>query len=258
MERAIVTQVPGTTRDALEEKIRLGDMILNIIDTAGIRNTEDIVEKIGVDRSREYASKADLIIWMIDGSRPLDEDDREILQLVSGKKAIILINKQDLPVISGKNEIRQMLLSDIVNRQSENGSGSGSKVTENSVNICSHSDERSDKQTEVMSGMIPIFFTSVKERAGIDEVVQKIKTMFYHKEINFNDQVYITNMRQKQSLSASLSSLDKAMESIRNQVPEDFYTIDLMDAYSHLGSVIGETLEDDLADEIFSKFCMGK
>ena len=289
MERAIVTQIPGTTRDALEEKVRLGDLTLNIIDTAGIRNTDDIVEKIGVDRSRDYASRADLIIWMIDGSRPLDTDDRQIIQLVSGKKAIIILNKQDLPTVSGEKEIAKML--------SENGEEAGeaagatgklgkSKRLDNNIEAdkavgeagrsgknrlsedcagdgefriaCDEESFNKNINKMLVTIPIPIIRTSVKEQEGIDEVIQTIQEMFYRKEINFNDQVYITNIRQKQLLSESLCSLEKAMESIRNQVPEDFYTIDLMDAYAHLGSVIGETVEDDLADEIFSKFCMGK
>lgn len=245
MERAIVTQIPGTTRDALEEKIRLGDMTLNIIDTAGIRNTEDIVEKIGVDKSREYASAADLIIWMIDGSRPLDDDDREIMHLTAGKKTIILLNKQDLPELAGEKELAQMLIENKEAAQEEGWQENGKQENNN--------------ETECFNkNNTPVIHTSVKDHAGVDEVIQTIRTMFYQKEINFNDQVYITNMRQKQALRDSLSSLEKAMESIKNQVPEDFYTIDLMDAYTHLGSVIGESLEDDLADEIFSKFCMGK
>jgi len=254
MDRAIVTQIPGTTRDALEEKIRLGDMTLNIIDTAGIRNTEDLVEKIGVDKSREYASAADLIIWMIDGSRPLDDDDREIMHLTAGKKTIILLNKQDLPELAGEKELAQMLGENAMQGKDEIPG-----VIDAEEKSEAHMDEGAVLvKISFIKNNIPIIKTSVKEHDGVDEVIQTIRTMFYQKEINFNDQVYITNMRQKQALRDSLSSLGKAMESIENQVPEDFYTIDLMDAYTHLGSVIGESLEDDLADEIFSKFCMGK
>jgi len=252
MERAIVTQIPGTTRDALEEKIRLDDMTLNIIVTAGIRNTEDIVERIGVDRSREYAVGADLIIWMIDASRALDDDDREILQLIRGKKAIILLNKQDLPKVTGEDGLECLL--------KEQGLAVEDVYSEESINKNNmpwqETSETQDKNNN--PGTIPVVYTSVKQGVGISVITALLRRMFYQKEINFNDQVYITNMRQKQSLTASLSSLDRAMDSIRSGMPEDFYTIDLMDAYTALGSVIGETIEDDLADEIFSKFCMGK
>lgn len=221
-ERAIVTQIPGTTRDALEETMRLGDLTLQIIDTAGIRETEDVIEQMGVDKACEYAQKADLIIWMIDRSRPLDEDDRAIVDIISGKKAVILMNKQDLDAVVKKEDVVGML----------------------------HDSQAFDT--------IPVIEISAREGTGLELFTEAVRHMFYNKQINFNDQVYITNMRQKESLKDAAASLEKAMESIRMDMPEDFYTIDLMDAYAALGSVIGESVEDDLAEEIFSKFCMGK
>ena len=222
-DRAIVTEIAGTTRDALEENIRLGDITLNVIDTAGIRNTEDIIEKIGVDKARDYAEEADLILWMIDGSRNLDSDDEEILNIIKNKKVIILLNKQDI----GGSMDREALLENL-SRQYK------------------------------YECKLPIIEISAKNESGLDKFTETVRHMFYNKDINFNDQVYITNMRQKEALSDAYGSIQKAIESIKMDMPEDFYTIDLMDAYTSLGRVIGEAIEDDLADEIFAKFCMGK
>ncbi len=215
-ERAIVTEIEGTTRDTLEESIRLGDVTLNVIDTAGIRSTEDVIEKIGVDKAKASAQEADLIIFMVDVSRPLDDNDRDILELIRGRKSIILLNKQDLNKAADTSELED--------------------VTDD----------------------VPVIETSVVNEAGIDRLASTIRDMFYKGHINFNDQVYITNARQKAALFSAAGSLQRAMESINAGMPEDFYTIDMMDAYTLLGQVIGESLEDDLADEIFAKFCMGK
>ncbi|MBQ9030630.1 MAG: tRNA uridine-5-carboxymethylaminomethyl(34) synthesis GTPase MnmE [Parasporobacterium sp.] len=223
-DRAIVTQIPGTTRDALEESIRLKDVTLNIIDTAGIRNTEDVIEKIGVDKARDYAAEADLIVWMIDSSGPLDENDIEAARIAAGRKTIILLNKQDLPGVTDKDLLLRELPEDIARQMAQ----------------------------------VPVIGISALKESGLEEFGNCVCHMFYNKDIDFNDQVYITNIRQKEALIEARESLSRAMESIQNQMPEDFFTIDLMDAYSLLGNVIGESVEDDLADEIFAKFCMGK
>ena len=215
-ERAIVTDIAGTTRDALEESLRIHDVTLNVIDTAGIRNTEDVIEKIGVDKAKEYAKEADLIVFVVDTSRPLDEDDYEILQIIRNKKVIALFNKQDLAVAADLKTLKEEL------------------------------------------GQIPVIETSIVENTGLDQFVSTVREMFYKKEINFNDQVYITNARQKSALAAAEDALTKAMDSINMGMSEDFFTIDMMEAYTQLGLLIGETVEDDLADEIFSRFCMGK
>lgn len=214
-ERAIVTDVEGTTRDTLEENIRLHGISLNIIDTAGIRETEDIVEKIGVDRARQIADDADLIIYVVDGSRPLDENDREIMELIQDRKSVVLLNKTDLKMTVTKKELEEM---------------TGQAV-------------------------IPV---SAKEQKGIDELEEKIKEMFFSGELDFNDEVMITNARHKAALREAYDSLKLVEQSIEDQMPEDFFSIDLMNAYEKLGSIIGEALEDDLVNEIFSKFCMGK
>lgn len=214
-ERAIVTDIAGTTRDVLEEPMSLSGISLNIIDTAGIRETEDVVEKIGVKKAKTYAKDADLVIYVADSSTQLDENDEEIMELIRDRKAIVLLNKMDLDLVTTEEMIR----------------------------------ERLDK---------PVIPISAKEEQGIDRLEQTIKDMFYDGNLSFNDQIYITNMRQKAALSEALESLKQVMTSIQNQMPEDFFSIDLMNAYEELGSITGESVGEDLVNEIFSKFCMGK
>lgn len=217
-ERAIVTDIAGTTRDVLEEQINLNGITLNIMDTAGIRSTEDVVEKIGVDKALSLVDKADFIIYVVDTSTALDENDEKIIDAIREKKAIILLNKSDLIQITGEDEIKEKL------------SGADHK-------------------------MIAI---SAKENLGIDVLEETITEMFFHGTISFNDEVYITNIRHKNALIQAVESLKLVKQSVENGMPEDFYSIDLMNAYEELGTIIGEAVEDDLVNEIFSKFCMGK
>ena len=213
--RAIVTDIAGTTRDILEEYITLHGITLKITDTAGIRETEDIVEKIGVDKAKEMAQKADLILYVVDSSVPLDENDEEIMSMLGGKKAIILYNKTDLTPVIPLEELREK---------------TGHPV-------------------------IPI---SAKEETGIMELEDKVKEMFFGGELSFNDEVYITNARHKAALEEADKSLDLVRNSIEMGMPEDFFSIDLMNAYENLGKILGESVGEDLVNEIFSKFCMGK
>ncbi|MEY8392546.1 tRNA uridine-5-carboxymethylaminomethyl(34) synthesis GTPase MnmE [Lachnospiraceae bacterium 45-W7] len=219
-ERSIVTNIEGTTRDILEEQININGITLNIADTAGVRETENKVEKIGVNKTKEYILNADLIIYVIDSSRELDENDEDILNLIGEKKAIVLLNKCDLYPLVLEQEIVQKLL------------------------------ERNLKCT-----VIPV---SVKERIGIEKLQSEIQKLFFAGEIDFNDEIFITNVRHKLALQEALKSLRLVQDSIENQMPEDFYAIDLMNACEELGSITGETVREDLVNEIFSKFCMGK
>ena len=215
-ERAIVTDIEGTTRDILEEQIKLGGLSLNVIDTAGIRTTDDVIEKIGVDRAWEYAMNADLIIYVVDASKELDENDDKILDLIRNKNTIILLNKSDLDTVITAGMMKER------------------------------------------AGNIPVISVSAKEEQGIRELEEMVKEMFLKGEISFNDQIYITNVRQKNALSDALESMKKVIQSIDDGMPEDFYSIDLMDAYESFGSITGESVGEDLVNEIFSKFCMGK
>ena len=214
-ERAIVTDIAGTTRDILEETIFLNGLGLNIIDTAGIRTTEDIVEKIGVERAKKYANDADLIIYVVDALVPLDANDEDIIQMILDKNVIVLLNKTDMHPV----------------------------ITEESLKA------RLDK---------PVLSISAKENIGIDILEDTIKNMFFHGRINMNEEVFITNVRQKEAIGRADESLRMVLQSIRDGMPEDFYSIDLMSAYSSLGEVIGVEVGEDLVNKIFSDFCMGK
>lgn len=223
-EKAIVTSVAGTTRDVIEEYIKLHGVGLNIIDTAGIRDTKDEVEKIGVEKARKYAGNADLIIYVVDGSRLLDENDDEIIRLIQDKKLIILLNKTDLVQIVSEKDI----------------------------------EDKFKNMTHMSENNFRIIKTSTKENTGIDEFEGAIKEMFFNGEIAVNDEIYITNQRHKEAFMEAYESLQMVLSSLMDDMPEDFYSIDLMSAYSSLGRIIGEEVEDDLVNEIFSKFCMGK
>jgi len=214
-DRAIVTDIAGTTRDILEEHIYLQGISLNVVDTAGIRDTDDVVEKIGVTRAMDAAKDADLIIYVVDGSRNLDENDYQIMDFIRDRKAVVLLNKSDLELIVSVDEI-----------------------TEKSGH--------------------PVIAISAKKEHGIDQLEEEIKSLFYEGEIDFNDQVMITNVRHAQALHDAYDSILMVKRSIEDEMPEDFYSIDLMNAYEKLGLIVGESVEDDLVNEIFSKFCMGK
>ena len=221
-DRAIVTDIEGTTRDVLEEQIRLQGLTLNIIDTAGIRQTDDIVEKMGVDKAKEYAKEADLIIYVVDASRNLDENDEKIFDLIYDKRTVILLNKSDLDTVVTEEMIRERISQKGVQKQ------------------------------------IPVIAISAKEEQGIKELENTVKAMFLKGDLSFNEEVYITNARQKNALVNARESMKKVIFSIDAGMPEDFYSIDLMDAYESLGNITGESIGEDLVNEIFSKFCMGK
>ena len=214
-ERAIVTDVAGTTRDTLEEFISINGIPLNIIDTAGIRDTDDVVEKIGVDKSLSAMEQADLILYIIDSSVPLDDNDINIMENIKDRQVIILSNKSDLKNVINKSDIRNYLDSKIIE-------------------------------------------ISAKEKSGFDELYEELNHLFFQGKLSYNDEIYITNARHKQALENALSSIDMAITSIDDGMPEDFYTIDLMSAYEQLGYIIGEAVDDDLVNTIFRDFCMGK
>ena len=214
-ERAIVTDIEGTTRDVLEEQVNLGGVTLNLVDTAGIRKTDDYVESIGVEKAKKYAQDADLVIFVVDSSRPLDKNDDDIISLIQNKNVIVLLNKSDMEQVVKPEDLKNL------NKFS----------------------------------MVSI---SAKNETGLDKLEHAIKDMFFNGEISFNEEIYITNMRHKTLLQEALDSFHMVKDGINQGMSEDFLTIDLMTAYEKLGMIIGEEVEDDLADRIFSKFCMGK
>lgn len=214
-ERAIVTDIEGTTRDVLEEQVNLGGVTLNLVDTAGIRKTDDYVESIGVEKAKKYAQDADLVIFVVDSSRPLDKNDDDIISLIQNKNVIVLLNKSDMEQVVKPEDLKNL------NKFS----------------------------------MVSI---SAKNETGLDKLEHAIKDMFFNGEISFNEEIYITNVRHKTLLQEALDSLHMVKDGINQGMSEDFLTIDLMTAYEKLGMIIGEEVEDDLANRIFSKFCMGK
>lgn len=215
-DRAIVTEIAGTTRDILSETLQLNGITLNVIDTAGIRETDDVVEKIGVERTRKNVEDADLVIYVADSSTSLDENDEKLMGMLREKKTIVLLNKADLEP----------------------------KTTEELL-------------SKRMGGH-PVLSVSAKTGAGMEELQKAIRDLFYQGEISFNDEVFITNIRQKRLLADALAGLEQVEESIRQDMPEDFFSIDLMSAYESLGKITGEQVGEDLVNEIFGKFCMGK
>ena len=214
---AIVTEIAGTTRDVLTQTLRIGDVVLNVADTAGIRDAKDTVEQIGIERALSCAKESDLVLYVADSSLPVDEWDRRILEMLSGQKVIALLNKSDLPSVTGPEQIRPL-------------------IGENGV----------------------ILSVSALDGTGIEDLKDSIMKMFYGGDLSFNDEVVITNVRHRQCLIDAGKSLDLLLESLEMGLPEDICSIDLTDAIDHLGEITGETMREDLIDEIFGKFCMGK
>ena len=213
-ERAIVTEIAGTTRDVLEEELNLGGFHLKLIDTAGIRKTENQIEQIGVEKTREMLKTAELVLYVVDSSVDLDENDAEIRKLIQGKKSIALLNKQDL---------------------------------ENKVSLSDFKEE--------FTAVIPV---SAKENTGMEELEDCIRKLFLTEEFLGEEDVMLTNIRHMNALEESIESLKMVVRSIEDGMPEDFFSIDLMNSYETLGRIIGESVEEDLVNEIFSRFCMGK
>ena len=214
-DRAIVTDMAGTTRDTLSETVNVRGITLNIIDTAGIRETDDLVEKIGVDKAIESVDKADLVLYVVDGSVELDENDQRIIEKIRDKNVIVIINKSDLEIKIKRDAICRYIDAEVIQLSAMTGDGS-------------------------------------------EELYDMLNKMFFEGSLSYNDQLYITNARHKNELVRTKNALEKVIESIDMGMEEDFFSIDMMDAYEHLGLIIGETARDDLADKIFKDFCMGK
>ncbi len=222
-DRAIVTDIEGTTRDSLEESLRIGSVSFRINDTAGIRETSDTVEKIGVDRAKNLAKDADLVLFVVDSSRELDDNDMDIINMTAGKKMVILINKIDLENVVDNNKLCKLLTD--------------SGHDHNDIRLVS---------------------ISAKNNIGIDDLTNIVEKMFLDGDISNSNEVMITNIRHKNLIDEAINSLSMVKDSIFNNMPEDFLTIDIMNAYTSLGAIVGQEVDDDLVNEIFSRFCMGK
>ena len=215
-DRAIVTDIAGTTRDTIEEFVTVNGIPLKLVDTAGIREASDEVEKIGVEKSIKQAEEADLIIAIFDSSTELTEEDLEILKLIENRQAIILLNKSDLNSIITENDERLK------------------NVTKNILKI------------------------SALNKTGIEELYEKISEMFNLNEINFDNDILITNIRHKNIISHALESVKKANEALNLMMPIDIIAINIKDILDDLGEITGEVVTEDVINEIFSKFCLGK
>ena len=214
-DRAIVTDIAGTTRDALQESVRLGGLMLNLIDTAGIHNTEDTVEKIGVDRAKQYIEQADFILFVVDGSEEWSDEDEQIIPLIAQKKGVILLNKADL-----KAKVSEQLLKD--------------KLSWDTIAF------------------------SNETKQGLQQLEQYITDKFERGDLQFNDQICLTSIRHKNAVMQAVNALHRVEQSIKDGMQEDFFTIDLMEAYQQLGLINGDTATEDLVNKIFEEFCMGK
>ncbi|WP_418655025.1 tRNA uridine-5-carboxymethylaminomethyl(34) synthesis GTPase MnmE [Anoxybacter fermentans] len=215
-QRAIVTDIPGTTRDVIEEMINLQGVPLKLIDTAGIRDTEDLVERLGVERSKELLNKADLVLLVLDVSQELTDEDFKIIEMIRNKKTIVVVNKTDLDA-----KIDQFQLQKIFPDQK-------------------------------------IVRTSMVEEEGLDELRDAILELVFQGEVVSTDETIVTNLRHQRALEDALQSLNKAKESFKANMPHDFVTIDLKAGVEHLGKITGETLTEDIIDQIFAEFCLGK
>lgn len=214
-ERAIVTNIAGTTRDILQESVRLGSLVLNLIDTAGIHESGDMVEQIGVSKAKDYIADADFILFVVDGSEGWSKEDEQIIPLIAEKKGVILLNKSDLHCVITEEDLKEKL----------------------SWNCISFSNQTKD---------------------GLEQLEQYMEKLFYEGEISFNDQITLTSVRHRDAVNRAVESLHRVEQSIEDGMPEDFFTIDLMEAYSQLGLIHGDTATEDLVNKIFEEFCMGK
>lgn len=216
-DRAIVTEFEGTTRDTIEEFVNINGIPLKLIDTAGIRKAKDQVEKIGIEKSKEMAADADLIIAIFDSTKELSDEDLAILELAKDKKTIIILNKIDQkPQVLAEND---------------------------------------ERFTDVTNNIIKI---SALNKWGLDELYDKITNLFQLNEINLDNEVMITNVRQKNLIDKAIQNVEKAKEAINNNAPTDIIAIFIKEILEDLGSITGEVVSEDIINEIFSKFCLGK
>ena len=214
--KAIVTEVAGTTRDVLEEYVNVRGVPLRLVDTAGIRDTEDIVEKIGAERSRKALSEADLILFVLNNNEPLTEDDQTLFEVIKNEDVIVIINKTDLEQRLDVSELREMI------------------------------------------GDMPLIQTSMLKQEGIDELEIQIKDLFFGGEVQNQDMTYVSNSRHISLLKQARQSIQDAIDAAESGIPMDMVQIDLTRTWEILGEIIGESASDELIDQLFSQFCLGK
>ncbi|MCI2874920.1 tRNA uridine-5-carboxymethylaminomethyl(34) synthesis GTPase MnmE [Staphylococcus hominis] len=214
--KAIVTEVAGTTRDVLEEYVNVRGVPLRLVDTAGIRDTEDIVEKIGVERSRKALSEADLILFVLNNNEPLTEEDRTLYEVIKNEDAIVIVNKTDLE--------RQLDIEEV----------------------------------KTMIGDTPLIQTSMLKQEGIDELELQIRDLFFGGEVQNQDMTYVSNSRHISLLKQARQTIQDAIDAAEAGIPMDMVQIDLTRTWELLGEIIGESASDELINQLFSQFCLGK
>ena len=214
--RAIVTSIPGTTRDTIEEMLSIRNIPVRLTDTAGIRQTDDVIEKIGIEKSKESFNKADLVIFMVDSSVPLNEEDHEIIRHLDGKKCVLVLNKTDLPQVVDKTELFRLL-----------------------------------PEAEKVEA-------AIAEDIGIETIEDVVESLVYGGKVSQSGQLMVTNVRHKALLEESEASLGDAIQMAKKMQPLEFLEIDVNSAYESLGAIIGESVQEDIINEVFARFCLGK
>lgn len=268
-DRAIVTEIAGTTRDTLEETVRVGEVILNITDTAGIHDTDDKVEQIGIEKARKALDQADLILFVLDSEAGINDEDRAIARMImkriqTGARCIVLLNKSDLPSHIAREDAQDLFrFSGVI---SNNQDRTQEKCSTWNISVPSTQGENTPaslsqddlKHMPVNYRKIAFISSALTTGEGLSELRDRINTMFRTGQIMASNEVFLSNMRQIQCCQDAVLSLQRVLDSIDKQMGIDFYSIDLQDAYTSLGKILGESVEDDLVEEIFSRFCMGK
>lgn len=215
-DRAIVTDIPGTTRDTIEESIKIGGVPLVLMDTAGLRETDNKVERIGIERAKKSMEQADLILAVIDGSCPLEKGDRELLSSLKGRKAMVILNKYDLP------------------------------------------QEADEKEIQNLTGGVPVVSISARYGSGMDELEEALRHLTEHQDQDAGRELFLTNLRHVDLVKKALEAVHRAQESLRNSMPADCITVDLVEAWNRMGEITGETVDNELINKIFERFCVGK
>ncbi len=215
-ERAIVTDIPGTTRDTIEESIKIGGVPLVLMDTAGLRETDNTIERIGIERAKESMERADLILAVIDGSSPLAEEDRRLLADLAGRKSLVILNKYDMPQEIGAADIR------------------------------------------AIAGDVPVVSISARYGSGMDELEEELRRMTATQDAEAGRELFLTNLRHVDAAKKSLEAVKRAEESLADQMPADCIVVDLTEAWHTLGEITGDTVDNELINSIFERFCVGK
>lgn len=215
-DRAIVTDIPGTTRDTIEESIKIGGVPLVLMDTAGLRETDNKVEKIGIERAKKSMEQADLVLAVIDGSHPLEKEDKELLSSLKGRKSMVILNKYDLP------------------------------------------QEVDEEEIKTLAGDVPVVSLSARYGSGMEELEESLRRLTETQDRDAGRRLFLTNLRHVDLVKKALEAVHRAQKSLQDGMPADCITVDLVEAWNRLGEITGETVDNELINKIFERFCVGK